>query len=128
MVAPELEVPGINAAHCAKPTFIASLMLKSSKCSILRKTTLRLLCFACSRCSAQRIMKPPTIKAVATGIGANKCALIYLPKMRARVIAGTDATMTFTAKRFDKGLLPSPLRTSIIFFRNSQHTARIAPN
>ena len=60
-------------------------------------------------------MKPPIIKAIATGIGANKCALMNLPKINAKVMAGIDATITFIAKRFDKGLLPKPEITLTIF-------------
>jgi hypothetical protein len=70
-------------AHCAKPTLMASLMLRSSKFSILLKTTLR--CYfvlLVQDVQPKRIMNPPTMNAVATGMGANKCALIYFPKTK----------------------------------------------
>ena len=128
MVAPDLDVPGINAAHCAKPTLIASPIDKSSTSTIFLVESLPVACLVSSKCSAQKIMSPPTIKAHATGIGANKYALMYFPKRSAKTIAGKDATTTCRTKRLAKGFFPKPVHTESILFLNSMQTAKIAPN
>ncbi|MNN54008.1 hypothetical protein D3C81_1687980 [compost metagenome] len=139
IVAPERDVPGTSAQHCARPTFSASRQFRSSTDSMrgapaLAASSKALPCGCetvprrASRHSASRITTPPTINAMATLIGLNRWALIHLPKIKASTMAGTLATMTLMANRWAFGSDPRPLTTAPILRRNSQHTARIAPN
>ena len=70
IVAPEREVPGISAKHCAMPTFSASsqrhgvaLLSHARRDSVLRSTS--------------RMMTPPTMNASATGTAWKRYALMY---------------------------------------------------
>jgi hypothetical protein len=58
IVAPEREVPGISAKHCAIPTLSASTQVIASAVSTRAGRGLR---------STQRMTKPPMMKASATG-------------------------------------------------------------
>ena len=58
MVAPEREVPGISAKHCANPTFSASSQVMS--CVRSMRTGILLP-------STQKMINAPTMKAIATG-------------------------------------------------------------
>ena len=123
IVAPEREVPGINAAHWARPIFRASMGVSSSTLLIF----FILLDRVC-RYSAQKIMNAPTIKALATGTGENKYALMYLPNRSPKPIAGTQAMTTCNTNFWDCLLVHKVLVTFRRRWRYSQHTAKIAPN
>jgi hypothetical protein len=66
MVAPERLVPGIMARHCTRPTFSASSGAMSSTASMRTRFWRR---------SAHRMMKPPTMKALATTVGREQMRL-----------------------------------------------------
>ena len=68
------------------------------------------------------------MKALATGIGENKTALMYLPNINASPMAGTDAINKLRTKRRDLELAVIERATLRSFSRNSQQTAKIAPN
>ena len=112
MVAPERDVPGISAKHCAKPTLSASRQVMSSTDST------RTVCW---RRSAHRITSAPTMKAIATGTGRNSFALMALPNSRPSTAAGMNATTRFKAKRCAAGLEVSPASTPMNLARYSQH-------
>ena len=63
MVEPERDMPGISATACANPSLSASIGRMSSTVSMV---------MACLRFSAHKIIKAPTINAIATGTGLNK--------------------------------------------------------
>ena len=121
MVAPERLVPGISAKHCARPTLIASTTLMSSTLST-RETSWRRL-----RRSTTQITSAPIMKAIATGTGLNRCALIILPNARPSTTAGRKATSTLTTKRRARMSLLKLSITLKMRARYSQHTASIAP-
>jgi len=68
------------------------------------------------------------MKAVATGIGANKTALMDLLNTKPNPIAGIEAIIRFKTKRREMALVVSDEATLRSFSRNSQQTAKIAPN
>ena len=119
MVAPERLVPGTIARHCTKPIFSASSGVIASTDSI-RAT-------GGARRSAHRMMKPPTMKVLATTTGVKRCALIALPNSSPSSTAGTKAISTFNAKR---RAFASSARPTIVSRRRCQYTmitAKIAP-
>ena len=91
MVAPLRLVPGIMARHCTKPTMSASRPRMSS--------TARMRTLDGGLLSAHKIMKPPTMKVVATTQGVNRCALMSLPNNKPKITAGTKPMNTFKTKR-----------------------------
>ena len=99
MVAPDRLVPGIIARHCTRPTFKASSGVISST-DWMRTAT------ACRR-SAHKMMKPPTMKVLATTSAVNRCALIALPNNRPSTTAGRKPIATFSTKRRACGWLGS---------------------
>ena len=123
IVAPERDVPGINAAHWANPILRASKGVSSSTLLIVF-----ILLDRVWRYSAQKIINAPTIKALATGTGENKYALMYLPKRSPKPIAGTQAMITWSTNFWDCLLVHKVLVTPIRRWRYSQQTAIIAPN
>src|SRR5258706_16139438 len=84
MVAPERDVPGISAKHCAKPTFSASSHVMDRVESTRDRDGLL---------STQRITTPPTTKASATGTAWKRYALMYFEKRRPSTAAGMKATI-----------------------------------
>src|ERR1017187_9219044 len=82
----------------------------------------------CSRFSAHRIMRPPTMNASATGTGWHNCALIAFPNARPSTASGTKAMARLRAKRCASRFEPRPEITAASLTRYSQHTARIAPH
>jgi hypothetical protein len=58
----------------------------------------------CSRFSAQRMMKAPTMKALATATGLNSVALISLPKIRPSTASGRKAMPMLSTKRCATGI------------------------
>jgi hypothetical protein len=91
MVAPERLVPGISAKAWAQPTLKASSTVMSSTDS----TRAGPFCMRW-RFSTHRITRPPAMKAIATGTGANSTALMLLLKMKPSIAAGTKATTRFS--------------------------------
>ena len=122
MLAPERLVPGSKAQHCAQPTLKASIKLISST-ELIRAST------GCSLFlrSIHKIINAPRIKAVATGTGANKCALIILPNNKPNTTAGKNATNKFKVNLRAEVCVLNPLITVNIRNRYSQHTASMAP-
>ena len=51
------------------------------------------------RFSTQKMMKPPTTRAMATGTGPNRCALMALLNSTPKTAAGRKPMMTLSAKR-----------------------------
>ncbi|MNV72384.1 hypothetical protein D3C71_1654650 [compost metagenome] len=90
MVAPEREVPGIIATHCAKPTIMACLMVISVASIVLGSIF---------RASTAKIINPPIISAHATTSGLNSTCLIKSTASTPMTTAGMKAKMTFMAKR-----------------------------
>ena len=122
MLAPERLVPGSKAQHCAQPTLKASIKRISST-ELIRAST------GCSLFlrSIHKIINPPKMKAVATGTGANKCALIIFPNSKPSTTAGKNATNKFSVNFLADGCVLKPLITVKIRKRYSQQTASIAP-
>ena len=79
------------------------------------------------RRSAHRMMKPPTMKALATTVGLNRCALMALPKSSPSTTAGTKAMSTFSVKRRARGSEPRPAAVSRSRCQYTRITARMAP-
>ena len=121
MVAPDRLVPGIKAKHCARPTLKASTTLMSSTESTREYITRRW------RFSITMMIKAPTMKASATGIGLNRYALMALPKTSPSTTAGKKATIRLTTKRRAAISVLKSKMTRAILTRYSQHTASIAP-
>ncbi len=118
MVAPEREVPGISAKHCATPTFSASSQVMSSTDST--RTT-------CRRRSAHRITSAPTIKAMATGTGRNRVALMKPPNSNPNTAAGTKAMLTLSTNRCAARSESSPVSALANLARYSHTTDSMAP-
>src|SRR5574343_453682 len=119
MVAPEREVPGINANAWAIPS------LKASTTDISSTVCTRMTCW---RRSAHRITNAPRMKVVATAIGLNRLALIALPKARPRMASGRKATNRLRMNLRAAGSDVAPWATLSSRSRYSQTTARMAPN
>ena len=122
MVAPEREVPGINASAWARPSLSASMGCSSST------STMRGAPAAFARRSAHKMITPPSMKVVATTIGLNKFALMNLPNNKPKTASGVKAMAIFSAKFRDAWSLGRPPMTETMRARYSQQTARIAPD
>jgi hypothetical protein len=109
MVAPEREVPGISAKHCATPTLRASSQVIACVLST-RATRLPR--------STSRMTMPPAMNAMATGTGPNSCALMKPPNSRPSTAAGRNATSRLRQS------CRSTLKNRV---RYSHTTASIAP-
>ena len=107
MVAPLRLVPGIMAKHCTRPTLSASQGVMSSMCSTRIEPG--------GRFSAHRMMKPPTMKVLATTAGVNRCALIALPNRRPSITAGRKPISTLSTKRRAFGWRGSATTVAWIF-------------
>ena len=80
----------------------------------------------CSRRSAQRITMPPTISAIATGIGPNSAALIGRWKSSPSTASGRNATNRCRKKRREAASARTESAVCQRRCRYSQQTARIA--
>ena len=78
--------------------------------------------------SAQRMMRPPTMKAAATVGALNRLSLSALPNAMPSAASGMKAIAMFSSRRRASGSLVEFDRTVPIFARNSHMTARIAPD
>ena len=109
MVAPERDVPGIMATHCASPTRNACFRVMSVASVVLGSNF---------RPSTAKIIKPPMIKAQATTSGLKSTCLIKSTANTPMITAGKKATSTLMANR----LAPAspekkPFTSSMIFWR-----------
>jgi hypothetical protein len=68
------------------------------------------------------------MKAVATGMGANRDALMALPKISPRMARGRKAMKRLSTRRLASGCRPRPEKVRITRSRYSQTTARMAPD
>ena len=93
IVAPERDVPGISAKHCAIPTMSASFHVIAST------LVTRGVPWSLYQASTAKITRAPVMSAMATGLGWNRYCLVRHRNARRRRVAGTKETKVGAEKR-----------------------------